>query len=1214
MGRAETRPRERHGRLSSGARRPAAPWVSSLLSGVTGRLARGAERLASAPAQWARAPLAAAARFWGTAICLLAAAFALLLFAESAQAQDRVELAHESNGVSFIKVETPTGYADPGPGNGQITVHWTPATGGPAAHSWLVTWGTGGHYPHQTWPRLSADTRSYTIGNLTPGEAYNVRVQGWHHDTHSQYAGKTARAANVLAGDLVKPTLVRAVLDGATLKLLYDEALDENSVPAKSLFSVWFFGLPLADASQTPTGVSVSDRTVTLTLGKAAIDGRLVEVTYNKPATKPIQDVFGNDAAGFANLAVHNITGDTTGPALVSASVNGTALSLVFNETLEWLAGLPPASAFTVSGAGGAVQTPSRVAMEGSTVTLTLGTAAAYGESVTVSYVKRLAGDAVNLQDVARNLAPSFTGRAVRNATGPAFASAEVDGDTVTLVFDGTLDPSSVPAPGDFTVSMAGVVRAVAEGGVSIADKTVTLTLALGVAAGRGVTVSYGAGTRPLRSADRFAVPDFSAQSVTNLTVATRPVVESASVNGTALTLVFDQDLDGVSKPRLNDLHMATFQLPRPVVTGIALDGRTATLSLSPAVRSGSVVHLQFNCCVGGQQSFRDPTGERAFGFLGQVENRTPPVFSSARVNAAALAVTFDVALDATSKPAPAAFTVTVDGAARTPTGVSIDGAKVKLTLAPAVTPGQTVALRYAAPGTGAKLQDAAGHAVAGFSETVENATDTTAPRFESASVDGTALTVTFDEPLDGESAPAGSRFTVIATPQAGSARSIAGTGTATVAGATVSVALASAVAHGEGVTLAYAVPATNPIRDRADPANAAAAFSGRTVTNATLHPDAPRVTGVAVSSSAGADRTYGLGQTVRVRLDFDRAVQVSGTPRLKLALESFRTSTDQNERWAVYASGSGTAALVFDYTVAAPDRSVSGLAVRANTLELNGGTIRSVAASRDAHLAHGGLAHDRAHRVDHTVTALPAPWDARVDGTALRIGFTGDLDETSVPAANAFTVTVAGTAGASTGVAVKGRTVTLTLAATVDGSPTVTVGYAKPTTGKTLKAIEGGREVASFSGQAVTVDTTHANAPRYVTASVFAQYRNRIYISFSGNLKAGPPPASAFDVLVDGTLRSVVRTVTHEGFPGLQLHVTPPTSPGQRVTVSYDKARAGSEKLVGTNGHEVASFTDQLVHMPPVLTGAAVNGSVVTLTYDVPLDGDSVPSHSTSR
>ena len=143
--------------------------------------------------------------------------------------------------------------------------------------------------------------------------------------------------------------------------------------------------------------------------------------------------------------------------------------------------------------------------------------------------------------------------------------------------------------------------------------------------------------------------------------------------------------------------------------------------------------------------------------------------------------------------------------------------------------------------------------------------------------------------------------------------------------------------------------------------------------------PAAPTVTAVAVTSDAGDDDTYALGDTIQVTVTFSEAVDVTGTPRLSIDMDP----ADWGAKWAAYASGSGTTALVFAHEVVEPNHSTQGIAVLANTLELNGGAIRSVAAHTDAALAHDGLAHDAAHRVDWTLSP-PAPAAPTVTAVAI--------------------------------------------------------------------------------------------------------------------------------------------------------------------------------------------------------------------------------------
>ena len=120
-------------------------------------------------------------------------------------------------------------------------------------------------------------------------------------------------------------------------------------------------------------------------------------------------------------------------------------------------------------------------------------------------------------------------------------------------------------------------------------------------------------------------------------------------------------------------------------------------------------------------------------------------------------------------------------------------------------------------------------------------------------------------------------------------------------------------------------------------------------------------MTAVEVVSDAGDDATYGLGETIRVRLSFSEAVEVEGSPQLRIDMDP----AHWGQKWAVYESGSGTADLVFAYEVMQPNQSTRGIAVLANTLELNGGAIKSTTAEADADLSHTGLDHDPNHKVD---------------------------------------------------------------------------------------------------------------------------------------------------------------------------------------------------------------------------------------------------------
>ena len=140
---------------------------------------------------------------------------------------------------------------------------------------------------------------------------------------------------------------------------------------------------------------------------------------------------------------------------------------------------------------------------------------------------------------------------------------------------------------------------------------------------------------------------------------------------------------------------------------------------------------------------------------------------------------------------------------------------------------------------------------------------------------------------------------------------------------------------------------------------------------------------------------------------------------------------------------------------------------------------------------------------------AVPAPalqW-ARVNGAELALRFDAELDESSVPSASAFAVSVGGSARSVSAVAVRQDLVTLTLAEAVEAGDSVTLGYTPPSSGK-LRSTAGG-EVAAFSGQAVGNDTPAGQrqakaplAPARLTAA--AAGRTAVSLSWTASPSGG--------------------------------------------------------------------------------------------------------------
>ena len=127
------------------------------------------------------------------------------------------------------------------------------------------------------------------------------------------------------------------------------------------------------------------------------------------------------------------------------------------------------------------------------------------------------------------------------------------------------------------------------------------------------------------------------------------------------------------------------------------------------------------------------------------------------------------------------------------------------------------------------------------------------------------------------------------------------------------------------------------------------------------LSRSAPTITDLAITSNAGDDHTYALGETIQITVTFSEAVAVTGTPQLAIDMDP----AEWGRKLAGYDSGSGTTSLTFTHTVVEPNYSSRGIAVLANTLDLGGGSIQSAHSQTDAARAHPGLDHDANHKVN---------------------------------------------------------------------------------------------------------------------------------------------------------------------------------------------------------------------------------------------------------
>ena len=253
-------------------------------------------------------------------------------------------------------------------------------------------------------------------------------------------------------------------------------------------------------------------------------------------------------------------------------------------------------------------------------------------------------------------------------------------------------------------------------------------------------------------------------------------------------------------------------------------------------------------------------------------------------------------------------------------------------------------------------------------------------------------------------------------------------------------------------------------------------------------------------------------------------------------------------------------------------------------------------------------------------VAAGPALEWARVNAAELALRFDASLDESSVPAGSAFSVSVAGASRAVSAVAVSQETVTLTLASAVSSGEAVTVGYTPPSTGK-LRASGGGAEVAAFSGQSVTNDTPvsgllqQAPPPAPLTASVAsapAEHKGKgkgkgkgkftVKVAFSAPVKGKVRAAAGTIQVTGGTLKRVRRA---GGADRWALDIQPSSNAAVTLTLPATTDCTAAGAICTADGRKLGTALTHTVPGPASLSVAdasAQEGPGATIDFPVTL------------
>ena len=708
------------------------------------------------------------------------------------------------------------------PGDGALVVGWAAVSD---ATGYRVQWKSGNQNYNNTGRQAVIDsglTVSHPIAGLTNGTEYTVRVTatrtGANDGPHSDEVTGTPFAADTTA-----PAFSSAGVDGATLVITFDEPLAAASDLDNAAFAVK--KTPSGGSEETVTlsgSPSMSGATVTLTLATAVVSTDTVTVSYTVPSTgsnNRLEDAAGNEVASFANQAVDNVTDAVSvGIAANYTTIGAGVHDLVFTLTRTGATTAELAATVTID----QHETWLANANLSHTVTFEAGDAEAELtlDAQDFSFDPDTTGDLTATVSGAGIAGGSTVVEVVSTAHPPITVSfdelsytfaEDAPDDDVAVWLEVTLDPDYPLRPPSRTVwvdvSTDGNTASSGDDYIFIFKQVAIESADYELASG-----SYRARWRLQHQDGTFfdVVDDEVYEGDEDLVVTLDRGVGSAvgllrivDRNGSTCTPGIDTDCNSDPSSRLKYPITITDEEDRPELSlsvspaSIAEEDDDSTTNLSENASTVTVA-------ITNAKTFAaDQTVTLTFG--GSATNGTDYAVTPADADASTNG--HQVALPAGASSVALTVTATANAAADGNRTITITGALDAM----AIGTEQQITI----------LDD--------------DSTDTTAPAFVSATVDGTALQIVFDEVLAAASALANAAFTVKKTPSGSSEETVTLSGSPSMSGATVTLTLATAVVSTDTVTVSYTVPSTgsnNRLEDAAG--NEVASFDDKAVTNNT--------------------------------------------------------------------------------------------------------------------------------------------------------------------------------------------------------------------------------------------------------------------------------------------------------------------------------------------------------------------------------------------
>ncbi len=275
--------------------------------------------------------------------------------------------------------------------------------------------------------------------------------------------------------------------------------------------------------------------------------------------------------------------------------------------------------------------------------------------------------------------------------TAPLLESAIASTDSLVLDYDENLDGSSVPSTADFTVNIGGLPVTISN--VVVSSDSVLLILQNPISPSDVITVSYTAGSNPVRDISLNNVANLTNSPVTNSDAAGIPAppvqISAAAVNNGIIELTFN-DVDGTPSITDYNIYRSTTSGSGHTQIGTISDNESTDYTFIDNTTADGTTYYYFVRSENSNNVESIDSEE-----VSATSDATAPTLNLISGNAGVVTIDYDELLNPNSIPSTTAFIVYINSNPVTVTNVDVSGPRVILEISPDLVAGDVIGVDY---------------------------------------------------------------------------------------------------------------------------------------------------------------------------------------------------------------------------------------------------------------------------------------------------------------------------------------------------------------------------------------------------------------------------------------------------------------------------------------------------------------------------------------